>query len=342
MKLLVLSSLAIFLLVLVLVSYLSMKKIKHSQNLRNLRKGGDLHIHLAGAIHTGRRDLQIWPDDPHPADTFFNEIWPTLNELTRDLMVMGEGLKRVAEDGITNRLLYLEITQNFTDLVNNHTTLDDVANYFRCIVAAYADQIVIRFLSFVNRNTRVTEEAFMLVQMYPDLYVGVSVAGREWNTNCLQDLTRIRKRYPWVKMSIHAGESSHPNSHILESIYAGAARIGHGTNWSDELLDVAQNVQNVLVEINLTSNNLLGYATPERHPLRKMLDAGLPVCLCTDNGGIFHTDMTREYERAIRDHNVTIAELVWMGRNSLVYSFLDEGTKAKLLQQYDRDTQHVV
>ena len=46
--------------------------------------------------------------------------------------------------------------------------------------------------------------------------------------------------------------------------------------------------------------------------------------------------MTDEFYVAVKEFNLSWEEIVKVGRNSLVYSFLDEKTKQKLLADYDR------
>ncbi len=117
--------------------------------------------------------------------------------------------------------------------------------------------------------------------------------------------------YPSVHISLHAGELAMglvpPEGlafHIRESIERGhAERIGHGvsvTNEQDSLSLLREMAQRkVLVEICLTSNDLiLGVRGPE-HPLQTYMKYGVPVALATDDQGVSRSDMTHEYVRAV-------------------------------------------
>ena len=140
--------------------------------------------------------------------------------------------------------------------------------------------------------------------------------------------------YPNVHVSLHAGELAMglvpPEGltfHIRESIEKGhAERIGHGASIMNErdalglLGEMAQ--RKVLVEICLTSNDvILGVRGPE-HPLPVYLRYGVPVALATDDEGVSRSDMTHEYLRAVEAYGLTYADLKRLARQSLEYSFL--------------------
>jgi adenosine deaminase len=61
-----------------------------------------------------------------------------------------------------------------------------------------------------------------------------------------------------------------------------------------------------LVEINLISNKLLGYITNfDDHPFPRLLRFGIPVCLNTDDRGMWGSTMTDEYFVAVRHFNLS-------------------------------------
>jgi hypothetical protein len=86
------------------------------------------------------------------------------------------------------------------------------------------------------------------------------------------------------------------------------------------LREMAQ--RNVLVEICLTSNDvILGVRGPD-HPLPVYQLHGVPVALATDDEGVSRSDMTREYVRAVEGYGLTYAELKRMARQSVEHGFL--------------------
>ena len=140
--------------------------------------------------------------------------------------------------------------------------------------------------------------------------------------------------YPRVHISLHAGELAMGlvppeglSFHVRESIQKGhAERIGHGVSVMNEndatglLQEMAR--RNVLVEICLTSNDVILGVRGEEHPLPVYLRYGVPVALATDDEGVSRSDMTHEYVRAAETYHLRYADLKRMARQSLEHSFL--------------------
>lgn len=144
----------------------------------------------------------------------------------------------------------------------------------------------------------------------------------------------LRGLYPRVHISLHAGELTDGmvppeglSFHIRDSVETGhAERIGHGVDVMHEtdpialLKEMAR--RNVLVEICLTSNDLILGVRGDEHPLPIYMKYGVPVALATDDEGVSRSDMTHEYLRAVEGYDLTYAQLKNMARASLEHSFL--------------------
>lgn len=139
--------------------------------------------------------------------------------------------------------------------------------------------------------------------------------------------------YPKVHITLHAGELTQnlvpPEElfHVRASIEQGhAERIGHGVDVMQEsdpeaLLRLMTG-EKVLVEICLTSNDVILNVTGDHHPLPLYLKYGVPVALATDDPGVSRGDITQEYERAAATYHLSYRELKKFARNSLTFSFL--------------------
>jgi adenosine deaminase len=140
--------------------------------------------------------------------------------------------------------------------------------------------------------------------------------------------------YPKVHVSLHAGEIA-PGlvpyeglcCHVRLAVeQARAERIGHGVDIIYEnsphalLKEMAAN--QVMVEINLTSNDVILGVSGKDHPFLLYRMFGVPVALSTDDEGVSRIDLTHEYVRAVQTYDLRYADLKRMVRTSLEHSFL--------------------
>jgi hypothetical protein len=147
-------------------------------------------------------------------------------------------------------------------------------------------------------------------------------------------LDYLHSVYPKVHIALHAGELAMglvpPEDlafHIRASVEGGhAERIGHGVDVMNEkdpislLHEMAE--RNVLVEICLTSNDIILGVSGDDHPLPIYMKYGVPVALATDDEGVSRSDMTHEYLRAVETYHLSYLDLKRMARQSLEHSFL--------------------
>jgi adenosine deaminase len=162
-----------------------------------------------------------------------------------------------------------------------------------------------------------------------DSYMSMSEYHRQ-----MRMLDYLHSVYPQVHISLHAGELAPglvpPEGlrfHIREAIDLGhAERIGHGADVMYEnephalLKEMAD--RHIMVEINLTSNDVILGLTTRTHPLPIYRAAGVPVALSTDDEGVSRIDLTHEYARAAMDFNLSYLDLKNSARTSLEHSFL--------------------
>ena len=162
-----------------------------------------------------------------------------------------------------------------------------------------------------------------------DAYLSMS----EYHRQMLM-LEYLHSVYPQVHLSLHAGELAPGlvppkglSFHIREAVeLAHAERIGHGVDVMYEASSAAllkeMAAKHIMVEINLTSNDvILGVKAPE-HPFLQYRAAHVPVALSTDDEGVSRIDLTNEYTRAALEFNLSYAQLKDLARTSLEHSFL--------------------
>lgn len=144
----------------------------------------------------------------------------------------------------------------------------------------------------------------------------------------------LRRIYPNVKVSLHAGELAPDlvapqglRFHISEAVNVAAAnRIGHGVdimhenNMQQLLTDMA--ASHTMVEINLSSNEMILGIEGKNHPLPLYLSYGVPVALSTDDEGVSRAPLTEQYKKAMLTYHLSYTTIKTMARNSIAYSFL--------------------
>ena len=150
----------------------------------------------------------------------------------------------------------------------------------------------------------------------------------------MQMLDAIHGSYPGVHISLHAGELAPgmvpPEGltfHIRLAVEQGEAeRIGHGVDVMYEerpyelLKEMAS--KHVMVEVNLTSNDVILNIKGDDHPFEIYRRYGVPVALSTDDEGVSRIDLTHEYVRAAVTYPLTYRDLKKIVRTSLEHSFL--------------------
>jgi len=293
-------------------------------------------------------------DTPHEGrEEFFEAQWRRIDALLRNPYLVNEILLRNMDAFGKEGVVYLETQTE----VNGRRkpdgsafSQDEVADLYRQLLAskpAKATGVEVRFqnalLRFSPNAEQELRELYAINDRYRDLYVGINMVGREDNAKgyplrFLPVLRELRKRYPDINLSIHAGEMDEPDFHIRDTLLLGAQRIGHGVNLiSDPQTMVLMRNGPYMVEINLISNLLLEYVPDfSQHPFPEYLRVGIPVALSTDDRGMWDSDLTDEYFVAVHEFNLSWEEMVQLGRNSLKYAFVDEPTKQRLLAQYEK------
>ena len=162
-------------------------------------------------------------------------------------------------------------------------------------------------------------------------------------------LDYLRPIYTKAHISLHAGElvpglvpPSGLTFHIRESVLIGhAERIGHGVDimHEDDPYGLMKEMirRNVLVEVCLTSNEVILGVTGEHHPLATYLQYKVPVTLATDDEGVSRSEMSIEYFKAAQNQGLGYLQLKSMAKNSLVHAFVGDAEKIVMEKKLDKE-----
>jgi adenosine deaminase len=163
------------------------------------------------------------------------------------------------------------------------------------------------------------------------------VAMRDYRMQ-MQMLDALHGFYPTVHISLHAGELASgmvpPDGlkfHIRLAVEQGEAeRIGHGVDvmYEDRPYELLKEMaaKHVMVEVNLTSNDVILNVKGDDHPFETYRRYGVPVALSTDDEGVSRIDLTHEYVRAAVTYPLSYRDFKKMVRTSIEHAFLPGGS----------------
>ncbi|WP_430780143.1 adenosine deaminase [Actinoplanes sp. G11-F43] len=138
----------------------------------------------------------------------------------------------------------------------------------------------------------------------------------------------------------HAGETTGPET-IWDALRdLGAERIGHGIAAAqDERLMAHLAEHQIPLEVCPTSNlRTRAVADLDQHPIGRLIAAGVPVSVNSDDPPMFGTTLEQEYATAARLLDLDAAGVADLARAAVRHSFRETGGKTALLAEIDAYT----
>ncbi len=330
------------------------------RDLRALPKA-HLHLHFTGSmrhdtlLELAERDgLRLpealrtdWPPRLSAADERgwfrFQRLYDVARSVLRTEDDVRRLLREAAWDDASDGSVWLEIQVDpsgyaarfggltaFTDLV-----LDAAAD------AADRAGIGIGVVIAANR-TRHPLDARTLARLAVQ-YTGAGVVGfglsndeRRGRAEDFERAFRIARRAGLLSVP-HGGELAGPHSVRSCLDHLGADRVGHGVRGVEDPSTLARIVDTgVTLEVCPASNVALGvYGRAQDVPLRRLLDAGVPVALGADDPLLFGSRLAAQYTLARDATGLDDAALAELARMSLRASAAPTDVVAKALDGVD-------
>jgi aminodeoxyfutalosine deaminase len=179
--------------------------------------------------------------------------------------------------------------------------------------------------------------ARLLEELAHPLIVAIGLGGPEDGfprTLAEEHFERARAAgYPAVA---HAGETAGA-AHVVQAVERlKARRIQHGVRAVEDPNALALlAARGICCDVCLTSNTFLTiYRDLATHPLPRLLAAGVPVTLGTDDPPFFATDLNREYRRAQAELGLSLATLWQLNLNGLRYGLAETPLRRRLLTEF--------
>jgi adenosine deaminase len=160
-----------------------------------------------------------------------------------------------------------------------------------------------------------------------ETFVALDFADRDTHDLKVYAPMVARARKAGLHLTVHAGEEPGPHapSQVRDAIeILGAERIGHGIHiLGDPGVVALVREKNVALEVCPTSNWLCNSVPSTReHPIRRLMDAGVPVTINSDDPGLFGIDLSHEYELLHREHGFTREDFERCNEIATAHSFL--------------------
>ncbi len=211
------------------------------------------------------------------------------------------------EDAVNEGIKILELRWAPTFIAEGHDQLsfDRIIRGIRKGAAMAAHlPIAVGFIAIIQRILPVSvgEQVVDFTIEHKDFFQGLDLADNEVGFDpLLFQKSFDRARAAGLHITVHAGEALFPDSslNVKNAIeILGAERIGHGVQIARDpfVMNLVRN-KGIPLELCLTSN-WLTQAVPSlsEHPIRNLLQAGVPVTINTDDPGVFDTNMVKEYQ----------------------------------------------
>lgn len=318
----------------------------------------ELHVHLVGSasVDTVLELARRHPDQEVPTDrdelrafyeftdfAHFIEVYVKVTKLVTtgaDVTALVDGL---AADLAGNAVRYAEVTVTPVPHVLLGIAPDELAEALTAGRALARERHgvelawVFDIAGSLGYQAGVATAEWVL-RHRPDGTVGFGLGGNEVG------VPRERYRDPFdmardggLHLVPHAGETTGPETIWSALTNLHAERIGHGTSAvADPNLLAHLAGEGIPVEVCPSSNiRTRAVAAFADHPLPRLLDAGVPVTLATDDPGMFHTDLNREYLLCHKHFGMSRGELADLSRAGVHAAFCPDELKSSLLAEID-------
>ncbi|KAG9341932.1 hypothetical protein JZ751_018249 [Albula glossodonta] len=275
------------------------------------------------------------------------EVIHQLTDTEEDILMVAKAvIREFAADGVK----YLELRS--TPREETHTGLTK-RRYVEMVIEAIRQceqedlDIAVRFLVAIDRRNG-AEAAMETVKLAEDfmvssdgVVVGLDLSGDPTVGHGKDLLPALQKaKNSGLRLALHLSEvqSQKEESELLLELPPD--RIGHGTflhpevGGSKSLVDKVRE-RTIPLELCLTSN-VKGQtvASYDKHHFSYWYQLGHPCVLCTDDKGVFSTELSQEYHLAASTFGLS-QEAVWaLSEQAINCSFAPDHLKAQLHQRW--------
>ncbi|MGB0370999.1 MAG: adenosine deaminase [Opitutales bacterium] len=157
--------------------------------------------------------------------------------------------------------------------------------------------------------------------------------------------SRLKSIFDYAKAAVfpltaHAGEDGGPES-VWDALSCGVERIEHGVQAYEDpkLLEHLAEKQILLTVCPISNIQLKVFPEMKMHSIPKLIEAGIPVCVNSDDPPMFDCQMMDELVAVADTFNFSEDVLVKMLRNAIEHSFMNKAEKSAFLEKFDSSLQ---
>ncbi|MBK6644770.1 MAG: adenosine deaminase [Anaerolineales bacterium] len=289
--------------------------------------------------------VQVQDEDPLTFSNFL-EKFKTLRLFYKSPDVIHRVTREAVEDAAKDHVRYLEL--RFTPVALSRAEgfpLHDVMDWVIASAgeAAREHKIRVGLIASVNRHESpelAEQVAWLAVEHKQRGLLGLDLAGNEaeFKTQPFHEIFK-EARQSGLHITIHAGEWG-PAENVRDAIEnLGAERIGHGVRvLEDESVMALAKERGIAFEVCPTSNFQTGVVKEfEKHPLPRMIEAGLRATINTDDPSISRISLSHEFQQAREKLNLPMDVLKTCVLTAAEESFLPEAEKAELVAMLKKE-----
>ena len=294
----------------------------------------ELHLHLDGSIREetaneilGKKCNLKAKDKCEDLNEYLEKF-----EIPSLILQTKENLERIAYelalDLKKDNVIYAEIRFAPLKHLNGGLSLDEVITSVLNGLSKVDIETNLILCMMRNDNFDDNKKVIDLAHKYG---FAIDLAGAEaiYKTKDFKELFEYAKSLN-IPFTIHAGEADGYDS-IKAAIDFGATRLGHGIKIIDypDLIEEAKS-KNVTLEVCPTSN-VQTNAVNELcdHPIKKLYDMNVNVCINTDNRTVSDVTLEEEYQKLKETFHFNDEDFIKMNEIAIDASFAKDKEKLK-------------
>jgi adenosine deaminase len=236
------------------------------------------------------------------------------------------------EDAVAQgiRIMEFRYSPDFIRHGSEHLDFQQIHDaILRGLSRAPENEIAIGLIGIVQKTLPLKEAEKTVDFIAENALTFVAIDLADQDTRPLTAYARLldKARKANLQLTVHAGEVPGPDApgHVISAIEdLGAQRIGHGIHIVNDsaAMDVVRQ-RNVALEVCVTSNYLTSsVSSTAEHPIRRLMESGIPLTINSDDPGLFGIDLCHEYEILHREHGFSIDDFDRCNDIAAAQSFL--------------------